>query len=310
MSDTILRHYWHPLVTSDELGEKPLGARLLDEQIVVFRTKARVVAFKDLTTVLSMHHEARSQIISQLREVADGRTEKAFGNGLYLEWEGKLGLVAGVTPIMFDTWDHAPGWMIATAAGVRVTDLAGEPFDFTCGFAGYLGYELKAECGGQGVHRSPLPDAALLFCDRLVAFDHDQRRVHLLALADAAGAAAAAAAPPYSIAHVVELFRKLCEPLAYVHGQGVIHHDLTPANVFLVADDEPTIRKLVEDTLRQERHYVKSCEDGLQVLDAGGERALDVGKGHVGHAGVEDLHEGDDHDRRGDRPLPGGGQLH
>lgn len=30
-------------------------------------------------------------------------------------------------------WDHAPGWMIATAAGVRVTDLAGEPFDFTCG---------------------------------------------------------------------------------------------------------------------------------------------------------------------------------
>ena len=30
-------------------------------------------------------------------------------------------------------WDHAPGWLIATAAGVRVTDLAGEPFDFTCG---------------------------------------------------------------------------------------------------------------------------------------------------------------------------------
>jgi para-aminobenzoate synthetase len=41
------------------------------------------------------------------------------------------------------------------------------------------------------VHRSRLPDAALLFCDRLVAFDHDERRVHLLALADADGAAAA-----------------------------------------------------------------------------------------------------------------------
>lgn len=50
--------------------------------------------------MLSMHHEARSQIISQLREVADGRTEKAFGNGLRLEWEGKLGLIAGVTPII------------------------------------------------------------------------------------------------------------------------------------------------------------------------------------------------------------------
>lgn len=30
-------------------------------------------------------------------------------------------------------WDHAPGWLVATAAGMRVTDLAGEPFDFTCG---------------------------------------------------------------------------------------------------------------------------------------------------------------------------------
>jgi para-aminobenzoate synthetase len=65
------------------------------------------------------------------------------------------------------------------------------PFDFTCGFAGYLGYELKSECGGELVHRSPLPDAALVFCDRLVAFDHEQRTIHLVALADAAGAAAA-----------------------------------------------------------------------------------------------------------------------
>ncbi|HEX6025286.1 MAG TPA: aminodeoxychorismate synthase component I [Solirubrobacter sp.] len=65
------------------------------------------------------------------------------------------------------------------------------PFDFTCGFAGYLGYELKAECGGALVHRSPLPDAALVFCDRLIAFDHDERRVHLVALADPAGGAAA-----------------------------------------------------------------------------------------------------------------------
>jgi para-aminobenzoate synthetase len=67
------------------------------------------------------------------------------------------------------------------------------PFDFTCGFAGYLGYELKADCGGELVHRSALPDAALAFCDRLIAFDHDQRRVHLVALADADGAGAAEA---------------------------------------------------------------------------------------------------------------------
>jgi para-aminobenzoate synthetase len=67
------------------------------------------------------------------------------------------------------------------------------PFDFTCGFAGYIGYEFKADCGGELVHRSKLPDAALVFCDRLIAFDHEQRRVHLLALADANGVAAAEA---------------------------------------------------------------------------------------------------------------------
>lgn len=59
-----------------------------------------VLAFKDLTTVLTMHREARGQIIGQLREVADGKTEKSFGNGLRIEWAGKLGLIAGVTPII------------------------------------------------------------------------------------------------------------------------------------------------------------------------------------------------------------------
>jgi hypothetical protein len=59
-----------------------------------------ILAFKDLTTVLTMHREARAQIIGQLREVADGKTEKSFGNGLRLAWEGKIGFLAGVTPII------------------------------------------------------------------------------------------------------------------------------------------------------------------------------------------------------------------
>jgi para-aminobenzoate synthetase len=71
------------------------------------------------------------------------------------------------------------------------TDAPELPFDFTCGFAGYLGYELKAECGARAAHASPLPDAALVLCDRLIAFDHRHRHVYLVALADAAGAKAA-----------------------------------------------------------------------------------------------------------------------
>ena len=58
------------------------------------------------------------------------------------------------------------------------------PFDFTGGLVGYFGYEFRAECGAGAPHASALPDAALLFCDRLLAFDHHERRVHLVALAD------------------------------------------------------------------------------------------------------------------------------
>ncbi len=56
------------------------------------------------------------------------------------------------------------------------------PFAFVGGLAGYLGYGLKAECGGRAAHRSPLPDAGLLLADRVIAFDHAERRVHLVAL--------------------------------------------------------------------------------------------------------------------------------
>jgi len=56
------------------------------------------------------------------------------------------------------------------------------PFEFDCGFVGYLGYELKSECGHSPSHRSEHPDAALIFCDRLVAFDHAEKRTYLLAL--------------------------------------------------------------------------------------------------------------------------------
>ncbi|MEI7692692.1 MAG: chorismate-binding protein, partial [Actinomycetes bacterium] len=65
------------------------------------------------------------------------------------------------------------------------------PFGFIGGFAGYLGYELGAECGATETHSSSLSDAGLLFCDRVIAFDHHERRVHLLALADRDGAEAA-----------------------------------------------------------------------------------------------------------------------
>jgi para-aminobenzoate synthetase len=66
---------------------------------------------------------------------------------------------------------------------LRLPDV-GLPFDFDCGFAGWLGYELKADCGGEAAHESSLPDAALVFADRLIAFDHAERHTYLLCLAE------------------------------------------------------------------------------------------------------------------------------
>ncbi|HEY7593916.1 MAG TPA: aminodeoxychorismate synthase component I [Actinophytocola sp.] len=72
-------------------------------------------------------------------------------------------------------------WLARDVAANRVR--AGDlPFGFALGWVGYLGYELKAECGGSNAHRSALPDAAMIFADRAVAVDHGKRELHLLAL--------------------------------------------------------------------------------------------------------------------------------
>jgi para-aminobenzoate synthetase len=56
------------------------------------------------------------------------------------------------------------------------------PFDHTCGYVGYFGYELKADCGASNAHRSPNPDAQWIFADRTVTVDHELGRTYLLAL--------------------------------------------------------------------------------------------------------------------------------
>lgn len=64
------------------------------------------------------------------------------------------------------------------------TEVPDLPFDFALGWVGYLGYELKAECGGDRAHRAPDPDAALVFADHALVLDHRTGTTHLLALAE------------------------------------------------------------------------------------------------------------------------------
>jgi para-aminobenzoate synthetase len=50
------------------------------------------------------------------------------------------------------------------------------------GYVGYLGYELKADCGSPNVHSSDLPDAAMMLANRVVAVDHTNDKTYLFAL--------------------------------------------------------------------------------------------------------------------------------
>jgi para-aminobenzoate synthetase len=59
---------------------------------------------------------------------------------------------------------------------------AGMPPGLIGGFVGYLGYELKADCGSSNVHRSDVPDAVMMLANRLVVVDHVRQRTHLIAV--------------------------------------------------------------------------------------------------------------------------------
>jgi para-aminobenzoate synthetase len=64
------------------------------------------------------------------------------------------------------------------------------PFDLTCGFVGYFGYELKGDCEGDVPYPATVPDAAFVFADRLIAFDHLEASTYVLCLTDRVNAEA------------------------------------------------------------------------------------------------------------------------
>lgn len=79
-------------------------------------------------------------------------------------------------------------WLAAELRQHRVPPSATAhlPFDFGLGWVGYLGYELKAECGSSAAHHAPTPDASLVFLDRAIVLDSHEGTAHLLVL-DPAG---------------------------------------------------------------------------------------------------------------------------
>ncbi|MET3811399.1 aminodeoxychorismate synthase component I [Arthrobacter sp. UYEF3] len=72
-------------------------------------------------------------------------------------------------------------WLDGAWGGADLRAPEGYSCEFTLGWLGYLGYELKRETGGSDV-ASPTPDACLIFAGRAVVLDHLEGAVWLLTL--------------------------------------------------------------------------------------------------------------------------------
>lgn len=68
------------------------------EPSLLERLKDTVLILKDFGTILGMHRDERNEILGLLREVYDGKVVKSFGTGKVYSWQGKMGMLAGVTP--------------------------------------------------------------------------------------------------------------------------------------------------------------------------------------------------------------------
>ncbi|XP_027086940.2 aminodeoxychorismate synthase, chloroplastic isoform X1 [Coffea arabica] len=62
-------------------------------------------------------------------------------------------------------------------------DFEGLPFDFYGGYVGYIGYDLKVECGmALNCHKSRAPDACFFFSDNFVVIDHHKDDIYILSI--------------------------------------------------------------------------------------------------------------------------------
>ncbi|QDZ18895.1 aminodeoxychorismate synthase [Chloropicon primus] len=74
------------------------------------------------------------------------------------------------------------GWSLKNDGGAAEGDPL--PFDFQCGFVGYIGYEMKAQCGGSMKHEASHPDSFFFFADQVIAIDHDDGTIYFLELSE------------------------------------------------------------------------------------------------------------------------------
>jgi para-aminobenzoate synthetase len=125
----------------------------------------------------------------------------------------------------------------------------GLPFDLACGYVGYFGYEMKAECGSPNRYESEQPDAQWLLASRMVAVDHETGQTWVLALADEGS---------YSVRiaerWVIETVKRI-EALRMVNAPGELDPEI----------DTDVVSRLDRDHDR----YVADIEECMEYLHAG-----------------------------------------
>ena len=68
------------------------------EASLIYKLDGKTLIIKEFSGILSMRSEQKSEILAQLREIYDGKYNKAFGTGVTHDWRGKVGLMAACTP--------------------------------------------------------------------------------------------------------------------------------------------------------------------------------------------------------------------
>lgn len=120
----------------------------------------------------------------------------------------------------------------------------GLPFEFTAGYVGYVGYEMKADCGADAAHCARTPDAMWIFADRLIAVDHETGVTYLLACHDGSDGLHAAARG--WVDQIARRLAAMAAPGSQAVGPGDGHAPLIPADP---DGDEPwfPVDRLVRD---------------------------------------------------------------
>lgn len=68
-----------------------------------------MITMKDYTSILQMSEQKRDVIISQMREIYDGKLEKLAGNGQSQKWTGKINFIGACTEMIYDYEEKTAG---------------------------------------------------------------------------------------------------------------------------------------------------------------------------------------------------------